>query len=140
MLRFHDLRHTCASILIAARADLAFIARQLGHATPATTLLIYAHLFDEAANLTRVHDYVTDQFGTSLVNSGTWPGHLIHGCIAFWLGSSGTPRVVGDAANIRARLIAFKAIQSRSVSRRLRQRLSYCVVNDASVRAFGSPV
>jgi integrase len=61
-LRFHDLRHTSASIMIAARADVAFIARQLGHATPATTLQIYAHLFDESANISRVRDYVNAQF------------------------------------------------------------------------------
>ena len=61
-LRFHDLRHTAASIMIAARADVSFVARQLGHATPATTLLIYAHLFDEAANVDRVRDYVNGQF------------------------------------------------------------------------------
>ena len=61
-VRYHDLRHTCASIMIAARADVAFIARQLGHASPATTLNIYAHLFDEVANIDRVRDYVNDQF------------------------------------------------------------------------------
>ena len=63
-IRLHDLRHTCASIYIAARADVAFIARQLGHATPATTLQIYAHLFDETANIERVRDYVKEQFAT----------------------------------------------------------------------------
>lgn len=61
-LRFHDLRHACASILIAARADVAFVARQLGHASPATTLRIYAHLFDEAANIDRVRSYVNGHF------------------------------------------------------------------------------
>jgi integrase len=63
-LRFHDLRHTAASIMIAARADVAFVARQLGHATPATTLLIYTHLFDEAANISRVRDYINGHFAT----------------------------------------------------------------------------
>ena len=48
--------------MIAARADVAFVARQLGHATPATTLLIYTHLFDEAANIGRVRDYINGQF------------------------------------------------------------------------------
>ena len=63
-LRFHDLRHTAASIMIAARADIAFVARQLGHATPATTLSIYTHLFDEAANVDRVRDYIKAQFAS----------------------------------------------------------------------------
>ena len=93
LLRFHDLRHTYASILIAARADVAFIARQLGHATPATTLLIYAHLFDEAANLTRVDDYVAHQFGALRVNFGSvWPRRLSYGRIAFCLRSLATLR------------------------------------------------
>ena len=61
-LRFHDCRHTAASIMIAGRADIAFVARQLGHASPATTLGIYAHLFDEASNLGRVGEYVNGQF------------------------------------------------------------------------------
>ena len=61
-LRFHDLRHSAASIMIASGADISFIARQLGHATPATTLAIYAHLFDEAANIDRVRNYVSTQF------------------------------------------------------------------------------
>lgn len=60
-LRFHDLRHTCASILIASRADIAFIAQQLGHASPATTLQTYAHLFDERGNLRRVHTYIAEE-------------------------------------------------------------------------------
>lgn len=34
----------------------------LGQATPTTTLQTYAHLFDEAANIVRVRDYITGQF------------------------------------------------------------------------------
>ena len=34
-------------MLIAAGADVVFVARQLGHANPAITLRVYAHLFDE---------------------------------------------------------------------------------------------
>jgi integrase len=48
-LRFHDLRHTFASHLIVDLAlDVVQVSRILGHASPATTLDIYAHLFDEA--------------------------------------------------------------------------------------------
>lgn len=43
-LRFHDLRHTCASLLIAAGAHPKAIQTQLGHSTITTTLDIYGHL------------------------------------------------------------------------------------------------
>jgi integrase len=39
-LRMHDLRHCFASMLIAAAADVVFVARQLGHANPAITLRV----------------------------------------------------------------------------------------------------
>lgn len=48
-LRFHDLRHTFASHLVVDLSlDVVQVSRILGHASPATTLDIYAHLFDEA--------------------------------------------------------------------------------------------
>jgi integrase len=48
-LRFHDLRHTFASHLVVDLGlDVVQVSRILGHASPATTLDIYAHLFDEA--------------------------------------------------------------------------------------------
>jgi len=39
----HDLRHSWASHMLSAGADLAWVSAQLGHANPATTLRIYAH-------------------------------------------------------------------------------------------------
>lgn len=39
----HDLRHTAASWMLAAGVDVVSVARILGHATPTTTLGIYAH-------------------------------------------------------------------------------------------------
>jgi integrase len=46
----HDLRHTAASLMIATGADLAAIARQLGHSNVQTTLSIYAHFFAKRAD------------------------------------------------------------------------------------------
>ncbi len=43
-IRFHDLRHTCASILLAYGVGLKFIQEWLGHSTYNTTADIYAHL------------------------------------------------------------------------------------------------
>jgi integrase len=44
-VRFHDLRHTCASLLIAAGAHPKLIQARLGHASITTTLDRYGHLF-----------------------------------------------------------------------------------------------
>jgi integrase len=43
--KFHALRHTHASALIAAGADIVTISRRLGHSSPAITLRVYSHLF-----------------------------------------------------------------------------------------------
>src|SRR5262245_8418161 len=40
--RLYDLRHTFASLLLAAGAPLTYVAAQLGHANPTTTLRFYA--------------------------------------------------------------------------------------------------
>ncbi len=43
-LRFHDLRHTCASLLIAEGAHAKEIQIRLGHASITTTMNVYGHL------------------------------------------------------------------------------------------------
>jgi integrase len=47
-LRFHDLRHTCAALSIAAGAHPKLIASRLGHSTIEITLDRYGHLFPSA--------------------------------------------------------------------------------------------
>ena len=54
-LRFHDLRHTCAALLIAAGAHLEEIRDHLGHATIRTTSDRYGHLYDAARERLRDH-------------------------------------------------------------------------------------
>ena len=44
VIRFHDLRHTCASLLIAEGVPIKEIQEWLGHSTYSTTADIYAHL------------------------------------------------------------------------------------------------
>jgi integrase len=44
-LRVYDLRHTCASLLIAQGASVKAVQAQLGHATASITLDTYGHLF-----------------------------------------------------------------------------------------------
>src|SRR5262245_49322243 len=46
-IRFHDLRHTYASLLIAQGAHPKYIQAQLGHASIQTTLDRYGHLMPE---------------------------------------------------------------------------------------------
>jgi integrase len=42
----HDLRHTCASLMRAAGADVKAIQQQLGHRSATVTLDTYTHLFE----------------------------------------------------------------------------------------------
>jgi integrase len=46
-LRVHDLRHTAASLAVAAGANVKAVQRMLGHASAAMTLDIYAGLFSD---------------------------------------------------------------------------------------------
>ena len=46
-IRFHDLRHTCASLLIAQGESPKYIQRQLRHASVQMTFDTYGHLFPE---------------------------------------------------------------------------------------------
>jgi hypothetical protein len=47
-VRFHDLRHTFASLLIAQGAHPKYISEQLGHASVQITMDRYSHLFDQS--------------------------------------------------------------------------------------------
>lgn len=69
-LRFHDLRHTYASLLIEQGENVKYIQDQLGHSTPIVTLDVYAHLMRpsnpaaanklETAVLTKKNEPVTE--------------------------------------------------------------------------------
>jgi integrase len=51
-LRVYDLRHTCASLLIAEGASIKAVQAQLGHKAASMTLHLYGHLFpDETERL-----------------------------------------------------------------------------------------
>ncbi|HQM44101.1 MAG TPA: tyrosine-type recombinase/integrase [Smithellaceae bacterium] len=43
-IRFHDLRHTYASLLLAQGENVKYVQTQLGHSSPTVTLNVYAHL------------------------------------------------------------------------------------------------
>lgn len=63
--RFHDLRHTCVSRLVAAGADIKLVQSVAGHANPVVTLKRYSHLLDS-----RVSE-AADRFD---------PGAVLAGC------------------------------------------------------------
>jgi integrase len=42
-IRFHDLRHSCASLLLSKGVDVVAVSRLLGHSSPVVTLNIYSH-------------------------------------------------------------------------------------------------
>lgn len=44
-LRFHDLRHTCASLLVAQGSPMLYVKERLGHSSVTTTINLYGHMF-----------------------------------------------------------------------------------------------
>lgn len=49
-IRFHDLRHTAAAIMLNNGVDLFIAYKRLGHAKPSITLDVYGHLLNTAQN------------------------------------------------------------------------------------------
>jgi len=47
-IRFHDLRHTCASLLLAQKTHMRVIMEQLGHSQISLTMNTYSHVINEA--------------------------------------------------------------------------------------------
>jgi integrase len=54
-VRFHDLRHTAATLLLQNGVPVTVVSKMLGHASPAMTLNVYSHALpdslDEAAGV-----------------------------------------------------------------------------------------
>ena len=46
-VRFHDLRHTAASLLLNNKIPVIVVSQMLGHSKPSVTLDIYAHVFHD---------------------------------------------------------------------------------------------
>lgn len=59
-VRFHDLRHSYASMLLAAGVEVYKVSRWMGHANISTTDSIYAHLYpgDHSADAERLASYL----------------------------------------------------------------------------------
>jgi integrase len=46
-LRFHDLRHTCATLLLREGVNIKVVSEMLGHASIAITLNTYSHVLPD---------------------------------------------------------------------------------------------
>ena len=68
-LRWHDLRHIAASVMIREGADRVYLARVLGHSSPAVTEAMYAHEFAAVENDDRMRDRMEAAFGEVLQES-----------------------------------------------------------------------
>lgn len=51
-LRIHDLRHSAATVALAAGADIKSVQQLLGHSSATTTLNIYSHVTEKMASET----------------------------------------------------------------------------------------
>lgn len=49
-IRFHDLRHTAASLMLNNNVPPLVVSRILGHSKPSVTLDIYGHLYHASLN------------------------------------------------------------------------------------------
>lgn len=61
-IRFHDLRHSCASILLKNGANMKEIQAWLGHSNYNTTANLYAHL--DTSSINNVGKVITNVLGT----------------------------------------------------------------------------
>ena len=63
-IRFHDVRHTHATLLLKAGVPLKVVSERLGHSTPAFTMAVYQHVLpgmqrDAADTFARLIDGAT---------------------------------------------------------------------------------
>jgi integrase len=70
-LRWHDLRHIAASAMIEQGASPSYVARVLGHSSPAITLSTYAHVFAKVEHEERFREMQEQAFGDVLRASGS---------------------------------------------------------------------
>ena len=69
-LTLHSFRHGYASLLISAGLNVVYVSRQLGHANPAITLKIYAHLYAQADHAATARAALDASFATITKSTG----------------------------------------------------------------------
>lgn len=71
-IRFHDLRHTCASLLLAQGVSFKAIQEILGHSDIRVTMNLYTHLYPEAKReVADKMDAILKPVASSLASSET---------------------------------------------------------------------
>lgn len=76
-LRFHDLRHTTASMLLNHGVPVIMVSRMLGHSKPSVTLDLYGHLYHEMqGSAIQVMDRLLNPLYGEL-NSSLFPNILV---------------------------------------------------------------
>ena len=72
-IRFHDLRHTAASLMLNNGIPAIVVSRRLGHSKPSTTMDIYGHLYHEMQEeAARVMDELVTPIQISRVDIGLY--------------------------------------------------------------------
>jgi integrase len=68
-IRFHDLRHTYASLKIEQGENIVYISNQMGHSKVSTTLDIYGHMIvtDNRRSACGLEEMVFKNFGSKMV-------------------------------------------------------------------------
>jgi integrase len=68
-VRFHDLRHSYASLLLSQGENIKYIQTQLGHSSPMVTLNIYSHLLKDSNQeaACRLENTIFAQSGSKMV-------------------------------------------------------------------------
>ena len=51
-IRFHDVRHTDATLLLESGADISVVSKRLGHANVGFTAKVYAHVTNNLSQAT----------------------------------------------------------------------------------------
>jgi integrase len=67
--RWHDLRHSAASLLISEGLNVVYVSRALGHANPSITLNVYGHLFDREHHAERARSAMDSAIGNRQATS-----------------------------------------------------------------------
>ena len=85
-MRFHDLRHTSATLALENGMDVKTLSAMLGHVSAATTLDIYTHITDDmqraaAANIDRSIGKAAPQKETSEPGQETAPAQAEKPCM-----------------------------------------------------------
>ena len=84
-MRFHDLRHTFATLALESGMDVKTLSAMLGHVSAATTLDIYTHITDDmqraAANIDRGIGKAAPQEDASELGQETAPAQAEKPCM-----------------------------------------------------------